>query len=97
MTPNPIRIARTLLLLLILLAGCATPAENLPAAVHTVEAAITALPDKVPPTVGPATPTARPPAGPLDLAAEAPSGPARTAHPPDLFGWPHGRAGGGDL
>ncbi len=59
MIPKPIRIARTLLslLLLFLVAGCATPAENLPAAVNTVEAAITALPDQGPPTIGPATPT----------------------------------------
>ncbi|MBP8123712.1 MAG: hypothetical protein KAZ26_13795 [Caldilineaceae bacterium] len=70
MTPNPIRIARTLLLLLILLAGCATPAENLPAAVHTVEAAITALPDKVPPTVAPAAPTVPPASAPPGSGAD---------------------------
>ena len=74
MTPKPIRIARTVLplLLLIFLAGCATPAENLPAAVHTVEAAITALPDKVPPTVGPATPTAAPQSA--EIVADSPQG-----------------------
>lgn len=67
MTLRPTWITRNLLFLfvLILLAGCAAPVPNLPAAVNTVEAAITALPGQVPPTVAAPTPT--PPAIPVEL------------------------------